>query len=57
VVLSHSGYFEQVNGAIIMAPNSASQKIETEEVLQAVIVADSFDERFMPLTLDKPRVF
>lgn len=26
-----------------------------EDVLQAVVIADSFNERFMPITLDKPR--
>lgn len=26
-----------------------------EKVLQALVLADSFDERFMPLTLDRPR--
>lgn len=29
---------------------------ETEEVLQAVVVADSFNARFMPLTYASPRV-
>lgn len=26
-----------------------------EDILQAVVIADSFNERFMPITLDKPR--
>lgn len=29
---------------------------DEEEVLQAVILADSFNRRFRPLTLNKPRV-
>ena len=29
---------------------------EEEEVLQAVILADSFNKRFKPLTVNKPRV-
>ena len=29
---------------------------EEEEVLQAVILADSFNKRFRPLTIRKPRV-
>ncbi|KAJ3354185.1 hypothetical protein GGF32_002655 [Allomyces javanicus] len=37
-----------------MAPNNSS-KLEAEEILQAVVVADSFDEKFMPLTRDLPR--
>lgn len=28
---------------------------QQEEVLQAVVIADSFNERFMPITLDRPR--
>lgn len=28
---------------------------EGEKVLQAVVLADSFNERFMPITLDHPR--
>jgi translation initiation factor eIF-2B subunit epsilon len=30
--------------------------IEDDEVLQAVILADSFNKRFRPLTTRKPRV-
>ena len=29
---------------------------QEEEVLQAVILADSFNKRFKPLTVNKPRV-
>jgi len=29
---------------------------ETDEVLQAVILADSFNKRFKPLTTDRPKV-
>lgn len=28
---------------------------DEEDILQAVVIADSFNERFMPLTLDRPR--
>ncbi|KAI6117666.1 nucleotide-diphospho-sugar transferase [Pisolithus croceorrhizus] len=43
-----------------MAPKSSAtgkerSTIEEEEVLQAVILADSFNKRFSPLTLQKPR--
>ncbi|KAJ3092387.1 hypothetical protein HK100_006953 [Physocladia obscura] len=31
------------------------EKVQVDEVLAAVIVADSFNRRFMPLTLDRPR--
>ena len=30
---------------------------ETDEVLQAVILADSFNKRFKPLTTDRPKVY
>ncbi|KAL1924486.1 uncharacterized protein VTP21DRAFT_4140 [Calcarisporiella thermophila] len=36
-----------------MAPNS--NKLESEPVLQAIVLADSFNERFRPITIDKPR--
>ncbi len=29
---------------------------ETDQVLQAVILADSFNKRFKPLTTDRPKV-
>ncbi|KAI9164442.1 translation initiation factor eIF-2B epsilon subunit, GEF [Blastocladiella emersonii ATCC 22665] len=40
-----------------MAPTNKQQQqnIEPEEILQAVVVADSFDQQFMPLTADLPR--
>ncbi|CAG8467593.1 10218_t:CDS:10 [Diversispora eburnea] len=37
-------------------PKSSGKNIESENVLQAVVLADSFNERFRPITLDKPRV-
>ena len=33
----------------------ASEKWGTEDPLQAVVLADSFKQRFLPITLDKPR--
>lgn len=42
-----------------MASQSAATKerlIDDEEVLQAVILADSFNKRFRPLSARKPRV-
>lgn len=43
-----------------MAPKSSAGKErdigEEDEVLQAVILADSFNKRFKPLTVGKPRV-
>ncbi|CAG8532351.1 1214_t:CDS:10 [Funneliformis caledonium] len=38
-----------------MAPKSTGKNIEAETVLQAVVLADSFNERFNPITLDMPR--
>lgn len=41
-----------------MSPSSknSGKNIETEIVLQAVVLADSFNERFHPITFDTPRV-
>ena len=44
-----------------MAPKAAKSKEiedaqEEQEVLQALILADSFNERFKPLTSERPRV-
>lgn len=43
-----------------MPPKSSAGKEKDlggdEEVLQAVILADSFNQRFRPLTVSKPRV-
>lgn len=36
-------------------PSQSSMFGENEKVLQAVVIADSFNERFMPVTLDRPR--
>lgn len=36
--------------------NTVSRSLEAEELLQAVVLADSFDDRFKPLTVDRPRV-
>jgi len=33
-----------------------NQAEEVEETLQAVVLADTFETRFEPFTLDKPRV-
>jgi hypothetical protein len=45
---------------IVMPPKSSAGKEKDlggdEEVLQAVILADSFNKRFKPLTSGKPRV-
>ncbi|CAI2193176.1 20021_t:CDS:2, partial [Funneliformis geosporum] len=38
-----------------MAPKSTGKNIEAETVLQAVVLADSFNERFQPITFDMPR--
>lgn len=44
-----------------MPPKNSSGKEkevahDDDDILQAVILADSFNERFKPLTLNKPRV-
>ena len=33
-----------------------TEPIQTEELLQAVVLADSFDTKFAPITLEMPRV-
>lgn len=55
---------EFFNSYSLMAPkkdpssNSNNFLVQAEEdkILQAVVIADSFNERFLPITLDKPRV-
>jgi hypothetical protein len=37
-------------------PSPLKREDNAEEILQAVVVADSFNERFLPITLEKPRV-
>lgn len=41
-----------------MPPKAGKEKAsdDDDEVLQAVILADSFNSRFSPFTADKPRV-
>ncbi|CAG8806559.1 24398_t:CDS:2, partial [Cetraspora pellucida] len=36
-------------------PKTSGKNLESESTLQAVILADSFNERFRPITLDRPR--
>ncbi len=33
-----------------------SSDLKTEEVIQALVLADSFDQRFAPISLETPRV-
>lgn len=47
---------EVAGTGIINNSNSFLVQAEEDKVLQAVVIADSFNERFMPITLDKPRV-
>ena len=37
--------------------NTMSKDDETDQVLQAIILADSFNKRFKPLTTDRPKVY
>ena len=39
-----------------ISANNFLVQAEEDKSLQAVVIADSFNERFMPITLDKPRV-
>ena len=43
---------------MMMPPKAAGKEkiVDSEEVLQAVVIAETFNERFKPLTTDKPRV-
>lgn len=36
--------------------NRSSEILEQEDVLQALVIADSFNRKFLPLTVEKPRV-
>ena len=40
----------------IMATNKKHTDIQKGEVVQAVVIADSFDSKFGPLTTTRPRV-
>ena len=39
-----------------MSPAKNKEDLQKDEVVQAVIIADSFDSKFGPLTTTKPRV-
>lgn len=45
--------------AAYMPPKSGKEKAveEDEEIIQAVVLADSFNSRFKPLSTNKPRVW
>lgn len=36
--------------------NASSDILQTENLLQALILADSFDQKFTPITVEAPRV-
>ena len=36
--------------------STKKEEFKKEDVLQAVIIADSFDNKFSPITLNKPKV-
>ncbi|CAG8782031.1 687_t:CDS:2, partial [Cetraspora pellucida] len=40
----------------IPPPKTSGKNLESESTLQVVILADSFNERFRPIILDRPRV-
>ncbi|CAG8832547.1 16974_t:CDS:1, partial [Cetraspora pellucida] len=37
-----------------MPPKTSNKNLESESTLQAVILADSFNERFRSITLNRP---
>jgi len=41
-----------------MPPKATGKEkiVDSEEVLQAIVIAETFNERFKPLTTNKPRV-
>lgn len=43
-------------GAGLSGRKGADEQEEEEQPLQAVLVADSFNRRFFPVTKDQPRV-
>lgn len=38
------------------APKKPQEKFEARSVLQAVLLADSFTQRFRPITVERPKV-
>lgn len=36
--------------------SSNMDQLKSEDILQAVVLGDSFDRKFAPITLEKPRV-
>ncbi|QUC17161.1 uncharacterized protein UV8b_01402 [Ustilaginoidea virens] len=50
--MSHKGKNSAAKGK---KPAQAGVESKSEDVLQAVVLADSFQDRFRPFTLDKPR--
>ena len=38
------------------AKGKGDNSLEQEDVLQAVVIADSFNSRFAPVTFERPRV-
>jgi translation initiation factor eIF-2B subunit epsilon len=46
---------EKEKGSKKSQSRAVNQDLKREEVLQALILADSFDQRFTPITLEKPR--
>jgi hypothetical protein len=51
----HPNLSAQPSGLLSMPPNR-DMGVEADEVLQAVVIAESFNQRFQPLTANKPRV-
>ena len=44
------------SGPVLSGRKGAGEQEEEEQPLQAVLVADSFNRRFFPVTKDQPRV-
>jgi translation initiation factor eIF-2B subunit epsilon len=53
--MSHKGK-NSASSAKGKKPAKGGAESKTEEVLQAVVLADSFQDRFRPFTVEKPRV-
>lgn len=47
---------KQKGGSSGSSKPKGNQTEEVEETLQAVVLADTFETRFEPFTLDRPRV-
>lgn len=54
--MASKGGKQSRSGSALSSRKGAGDQEEEEQPLQAVLVADSFNRRFFPVTKDQPRV-